>query len=78
LQRGRNLRQSKRRIAFCEQIQYGKCAVEGLNLIRALRGSVSQYESPFRTLITKLVSQDMRGHVKCRYVSSPYGTPLLV
>jgi hypothetical protein len=49
-QRG-NLRQTLRRVALSKQIQNGECPVKGLNFVSALRGRVSHYGSPFRTMI---------------------------
>src|SRR6516225_12365353 len=48
LQRGSNLRQTQRSLAFAEQIQNRKRAVESLNLISAVGGRVSHYDPLFR------------------------------
>src|SRR6185437_12963067 len=59
LQRGRNLRQAQRHIAFSQQIQYGKRAVQSLNLVGALRGSVSHIGPLYRLLASSPASQNM-------------------
>jgi hypothetical protein len=41
LERGRNLRQSERSLAFTQQIEHGEGPVQGLNFVGALR-SVSR------------------------------------
>jgi hypothetical protein len=77
LQRRRNLRQTKRSGTLCEQIQYRKSPVQGLNLISALRSCVSQYGPPFflSGLINSLRS--MKRHVNCWYAISVYETPAI-
>src|SRR5208337_3569349 len=56
LQGGGHLRQSQRRVALAEQIQYGEGPVQGLYFVGALRGSVSHFGPLFREVITILVS----------------------
>src|SRR6185437_12194018 len=68
LQRGRNLRQAQRHIAFSQQIQYGKRAVESLNLIGTLRGSVSHIGPLYRLLASSPASQNMGLRVKRPFI----------
>jgi len=60
LQRGRNLRQAERRLAFAKQIEYGECAVESLNFVSPLWKSVSQIDPLFQFPSLTLASHMMR------------------
>src|SRR5580700_6099478 len=56
LQRRGDLGQTQRRLTLPQEIQNGKCPVEGLNFIGALRRSVSHCGPRFRQVVTYLVS----------------------
>jgi len=45
----------QRRIALCQQIQYGECPVQGLNFVDALRGCLSHDGPLFRAMISSQV-----------------------
>jgi hypothetical protein len=46
-----NLCQTKGRIALSQQVEHGKCPVECLNFVGALRGYISHYDPQFRGMM---------------------------